>query len=133
MRSILFLLVAVGVLTGCSSGRHADTSDPEYDLLQEVNELLRAAAGSNQRPPGKLAELNAHQGMFPRGYAAVKSGEVVVQLGMPMQGEGDVGKDEHLVAYEKNAPTAGGYVLLSAGSIKKVSVSEFQSILRAAK
>jgi hypothetical protein len=126
------LLGAACLLAGCSSGGGGGGPTEEgYTLLQEVNDLLRAAGATTGRPPGKLAELNPHQSTYPRAYAAIKSGAVVVLWGTPFKGEGEVGKNEVVVAYEKDAPTGGGYVLLSAGTVKKMSASEFQSAPKA--
>jgi hypothetical protein len=126
------LVAAACLLAGCSSGGGGGgPTDEGYTLLQEVNELLRAAAGTIGRPPGKVADLNPHQAMFPRAHAAIKDGAVVVLWGTPFKGEGEVGKDEAVLAYEKNVPTDGGYVLLSAGTVKKMSASEFQSAPKA--
>jgi hypothetical protein len=55
----------------------------------------------------------------------VKSGEVVVLWGAALKGEGAVGQDEAVVAYEKGVPTDGGYVLLSAGTVQKMNAAEF--------
>jgi hypothetical protein len=106
---------------------------PSVSLLQEVNDLLRASEGVNNRPPSRLADLEKHQNMFPRGFAAVKSGDVVVLWGAKTRGEGDSGKDEAVVAYEKTVPTDGGYVLLSAGTVKKMTPADFTSAPKAGK
>ena len=60
-----------------------------------------------------------------KAYDSVKSGDVVVLWGTPMQGEGDSGKGEVLMAYEKKVPTDGGYVLLSAGTVRRMSAADF--------
>src|SRR5438067_4453414 len=112
------IAATLGLLAGCSS-RHGDAPPAALGELQEVNELLHAAAGAAGRPPAKLADLDRYQAMYPRAYGAVKSGDVVVLWGAPLKGEGDAGKDEAVVAYEKAAPADGGYVLLSAGTVKK--------------
>lgn len=36
-----------------------------------------------------------------------------------------------VVAYEKNTPTAGGYVLLTSGEVKKMTTSEFAAAPKA--
>jgi hypothetical protein len=126
------LVAAVGLLAGCSSQPGKD-APPEYTLLQEVNDLLRASTGAARRPPARLADLDRYQSMFPRGYAAVKSGDVVVLWGAAQKGEGESGKDEAVVAYEKAVPTDGGYVLLSAGTVKKMTAAEFGAAPKAGK
>jgi hypothetical protein len=129
---LLVFFVAVGLLTRCTSSRRGGGSTEEgYTLLQEVNDLLRASAGATGRPPSKVADLNPHQTMFSRAHAAVKAGDVVVVWAAPLKGEGEGGKDEVVVEYEKNVPTGGGFVLLSAGTIKKMSASEFNSAPKA--
>jgi hypothetical protein len=126
------LVAAACLLAGCSSGGGSGgPTDEGYTLLQEVNDLLRAAAAANDRPPSKPADLDRHRDTFPRAHAAIKSGAVVVLWGTPFKGEGQVGKDEAVLAYEKNVPTDGGYVLLSAGTVKKMTAAEFQSAAKA--
>jgi hypothetical protein len=128
------LVASLGLLAGCSSsaptGGEAAAS---YTLLQEVNELLHLAAGPTGRPLGKLADLDRFRSTYPRAYEAIKSGDAVVLWGTPLKGEGEVGKDEVVVAYEKGVPANGGYVLLNAGSVKKMSASEFNSAPKAVK
>ena len=121
---------ALGLLAGCSSQPKGAAVAPDVTLLQDVNDLLRAAGGAG-RLPAKLADLDRYKHMFPRGYEVVKTGDVVVFWGAPFQGEGDVGKNEVVVAYEKNVPTEGGYVLLSAGSVKKMTAAEFNTAPKA--
>jgi len=130
----LTLAVALGLLTGCSSRPSGAAVPQEATLLQDVNDLLRAASGPSGRMPTKLADLDRVKNNFPRGYEAVKSGNVVVLWGSPAQGEGDIGKtSEAVVAYEKQVPTEGGHVLLSAGSVKKMTADEFAKAPKAGK
>jgi hypothetical protein len=123
----------LGLLAGCSSSRPPAEDDAAVTVLREVNTLLRGAAGATGHPPTRLAELDKYQMMFTRGYAAVKSGEVVVLWGAPLKGEGEAGRDEAVVAYEKHVPKDGGYVLLSAGTVKKMTAEEFHAAPKAGK
>ena len=128
-------LAALGLfVVGCSSrgpGGSGETA-PEYTVLQEVGELLRTA-GASGRPPTKVSDLDRHKSMFPRGYEAVKSGSVVVLWSGPMKGEGEAGQNEAVLAYEKDVPTGGGFVLLSAGTVKRMTADEFKSAPKAGK
>jgi hypothetical protein len=122
----LLLAVGFGLAAGCSSRAKVDTP-PTYTALQDLNDLLHAAGDATGRPPKSLADLDRYKTLFPRGYEAVRSGEVVVLWGTPLKGEGEAGKDEAVVAYEKNVPNAGGYVLFSAGTVKKLTSAEFEA------
>ena len=59
--------------------------------------------------------------------AAVADGEVTVYWGAAL------GQGQSIVAYEKNAPTAGGWVLLQDRTVKQLSAEEFQSAAKAGK
>jgi len=125
-------VAAIIVTAGCSSQPGGDgQSAAELTVLQDVDGLLRAAAGAAGRAPGKLGDLDRFQGTFPRGHAAVKSGDVVVLWGATLQGEGQVGKNESVVAYEKATPASGGFVLLSAGTVRKMTSAEFAAAPKA--
>jgi hypothetical protein len=121
------VVVILGFLAGCGSSHQAGGElTEEATTLQEVNDLLHIAASSGH-PPAKLSDLDRHKALFPRAYDAVKSGQVVVLWGTPPKGEGEVGKDEVVIAYDKDVPTNGGHVLLSAGTVKKMSADEFKA------
>jgi hypothetical protein len=127
------LALGFGLLAGCSSHQPKGATEAEFGELQEVNDLLHAAAGEANRVPKGLADLSRQRSMYPRGYEAVKSGNVVVLWGAPLKGEGDAGKDEAIIAYYKGVPTDGGFVLLSAGTVKKMTAAEFSSAPKAGK
>ena len=128
----VMLAAGFGLLAGCSS-RPRERAAPEFGLLQEVNDLLHSSAGALARPPAKLDDPSKHKSIYPRGYEAVQSGAVVVLWGAALKGEGDAGKDEAVLAYEKATPTEGGYVLLSAGTVKKMTATEFNTAPKAGK
>jgi hypothetical protein len=127
------IAAGLGLLAGCSPYPGGGAASPEFTLLQEVNDLLHAAAGAAGRPPARLADLDPYQAMYPHGYEAVKSGDVVVLWGAALKGEGEAGKGEVVLAYEKGVPTDGGYVLLSAGTVKKMTAAEFNAAPKADK
>jgi hypothetical protein len=118
----------LAILVGCS-GQPAgvgDVAGAPIELL-EVGDLVKAAAATG-RPAGSVADFDKHRPMYPRGYDAVKKGDIVVLWGARPKGEGAVAKGgEEVVAYEKAVPNSGGYVLFSAGSIRKMTAAEFQA------
>ncbi len=129
----LAVAFGLGLLAGCSSQNTGVVADAEVTVLQEVNDLLHASAGTSNRVPANVAALHRHENLYPRAAAALKSGDVVVLWGAQLKGEGQVGQGEAVVAYEKKVPTEGGYVLLSAGTVKKMTAAEFNAAPKAGK
>ena len=104
---------------------------PQATALQEVADLLRAAGGEG-RAPTKPADLARYESIYSVGYQAVKSGEVVVVWGAKMAGEGEAATaPANVIAYEKKAPTEGGWVLLQNGNVKEMTASQFNSAPKA--
>jgi hypothetical protein len=129
---LIALLPCLGA--GCSGPGGGGGSDQtaQEAVLHEVADMLRGATHPDGRGPAKLADLKGSQSLYPHGYQAIKSGEVVVLWGGGVKGEGEAAKSGgEVVAYEKDAPTNGGYVLLTSGEVKKMSASEFQSAPKA--
>jgi hypothetical protein len=60
--------------------------------------------------------------------AAIRTGDVVY-----IWGAGYADGAKQVVAYEKKAPTEGGYVLLQDGTVKKMTADEFKSAPQARK
>src|SRR5262249_37977833 len=50
-----------------------------------------------------------------------------------LNGERRAGQDEAVVAHEKGVPAGGGYVLLSAGTVKRMTPAEFSAAPKAVK
>ncbi len=135
MRIFLRLLPLVAFATlGCSSTppTGGDAVASRTDELHDVAGLLRMSSGPGGKGPTKVQDLAKFENGHPAGYAAVKSGDIVVVWGVMMGGEGDAGTEE-VVAYEKQAPTDGGMVLLMNGKVKQMSAAEFNAARKAGK
>lgn len=123
----LALVGCLLVVGGCGVGGGSGGSmEPQEAALNDVADLLRAAGGGG-RPPGRVADLARFEGTYSLGFEAVKKGDVVVIWGVPMKGEGDSGGEGRPVAYEKAAPSAGGFVLLTNGKVKKMTAAELSA------
>jgi hypothetical protein len=128
--AVIGIVLAMGA--GCSKTGGVASITPQETTLQEVADLIRATTQANGRGPTKVADFDKVQSMYPQGYQAVKSGEVVVIWNTGVKGEGEVAKGGgSIIAYEKDAPNSGGYVLLSSGQIKKMTADEFKAAPKA--
>jgi hypothetical protein len=141
MTLLKYMVIALcaGFLAGCSSGGGIVATQEMLDL-EEVKRLLHTAASKIGHPPARLADLEGFQKKWPEAYNSLKSGDYVVLWGTPInwgtpisKSKGDVGKPEMVLAYEKAAPTDGGYVLTSAGNVTKMSAAEFASATKTKK
>jgi hypothetical protein len=133
-RCWVFALACVfASLIGCSRTPESGSAGPDRAApLRELGDLLRSAAPAPGRGPAKLADLNRFTSIFPLAYEAVKSGAVVVVWSAAMKGEGEVkGGGGEVIAYEKDSPASGGYVLLTSGEVKEMTADEFKSAPKA--
>src|SRR5262249_37457571 len=96
---------ALGAAAGCSGPGGKGEQAPQQATLQDVADMIRATTQPNGRGPTKLADLDRVREMYPRGYEAIKSGEVVVLWGTGVKGEGEMGKAGEVIAYHTDAPT----------------------------
>jgi hypothetical protein len=114
---------------GCSSGPGGGGGkiDPGDAALQEVADLIRATSPAPNRGPGKLADFDRMEAQYPRGYQAVKSGDVVVVWGATVAGEGGGGGSDAVVAYEKKVTTDRGYVLLQNGTTREMTADQLKA------
>lgn len=120
------------MMLGCSSqiGGVGPGMEPQEAIVKELGDLLRCGSGV----PKQLADLNSFEPNFPISYRAIKTGEMVVLWGIPMLGEGNASTSEGtIVAYEKDAATAGGWVLMTNGKAKKVTAAEYALLAKPAK
>lgn len=126
---VLLILSLAAFAAGCGGQRAGETeATPGQRALTELAGVLPLL----QKPPTKVSDLAPYRDTAPFAYESVRSGNVVVIWGVAMPGEGDAGKGTtDIIAYEKDAPTAGGFVLLHNGTIKQMSASEFQSAPKA--
>ncbi len=118
---------------GCGSSPGAAAPEARKENVQQlaldqVKQMLEIRQGD---APGKAATKAAdyakYEKLCPVGYQRLKSGEIVL-IGAPLAADAS----DTVLAYEKEAPTSGGYVLMQDGStIKKLSADEFKSAKKA--
>ncbi|MFO0845097.1 MAG: hypothetical protein U0797_22365 [Gemmataceae bacterium] len=94
--------------------------------------MLRDFTAASNRGPANAGELARFQNDYPLGYSQLKAGEIDIVWGARMGGEGG-GGSEGVIAFEKKAPTEGGWVLLANGTVKQMPADAFKAAPKATK
>jgi hypothetical protein len=123
------LLLVTSLLLPACSKKTVEEERYERSELQQIWMMYRLYAKEKKRPPMKLADLRLYERVAPAGAATVARGEFVVRWGTKLVEEDQ--SSSIVVAYEKNAPQEGGFVLLANGKIQKMTASECQAAIKA--
>ena len=104
--------------TGTPSGKEG---------LTDLGVLLKEFGEAKKRPPAKAADIEPVEPLHQAAYVGLVRGDIVYVWGAPLSGGADV------IAYEKQAETAGGWVLLQDGTVKELTADQFRAAPRAKK
>ena len=122
---VLFaLLPALGA--GCGGSR--PTIPPRGEVeLKEIQDIYQLFIKNHQRPPTQMSDLASRQyeGIYPGAVHSLKQGKYVVVWGVKDKDSGTV------LAYEKDAPTKGGPVVMADGTVKTMTAEQLQAALKA--
>jgi hypothetical protein len=122
--------MAVAILLfGCGKSPELAVEDGfANSQLQDIWGFYQLHIAETKKPPAKLADVDKYATGFATGYDAVKAGDYVVQWGTSV---GETANPGAILAYAKAAPADGGLVLLSDGTIKKMTAEECKSRIKA--
>lgn len=134
--SVLLTLLFAAPLVGCgSSGPPKDPKEAlESSSLSDLAEAYRSYSIANKRPPKNVGELGTAEAMGPNGVAAVKKGDIILLYGAPLPDTNEEpggSPSTEVLAYRKEVPQEGGYVLLLNRTVKKMTADEFKSAPKA--
>jgi hypothetical protein len=109
-------------LAGCRVGSDPPPPRNQADLTQ-IYEIYRHFIKSQEKPPADLTDLTQkrYQGIYPSAVKALEEGKYVVLFGVANKDSGTV------LAYEKDAPTEGGAVLMANGVVKTMTAAQFNA------
>ena len=124
----LLLVVSACSKPGNSSSVPAQLGANALEELAEVYKFIRA---EKQPLPRQLSDLDTYRDSLPTAYDQLQRGQIVVAWGVGLGATSDAGAT--VLAYDKDAATAGGLVLLQSGSVKSVTAAEFKTLRKAAK
>jgi hypothetical protein len=119
---ILFVLLALaGLPLGCSENKASGDADMQRrkSHLAQIYEFYMMFSKGNQRPPKQLADFKQYQGIDPVVLKALENGDYFAIWGVSLSKDPGA-----VIAYEKDAPTKGGLVLLADSAVKKMTAQE---------
>jgi hypothetical protein len=108
---------------GVTATSEVTTAESE---LQDLAGLIQLAAHEKKPAPRTVAELSQISAATPPGAIAVEEGRIVFLFG-----RGYDARSAAILAYEKAAPSQGGFVLLQDATVKRLTAAEFQSAPKA--
>ena len=134
-RNLILGWMLCGLVAGCGRGDSSSQANPpDSQYLTSLAEDYRMYSISHKRPPAKVADLQALKTMASPAVAKVNNGEIVVEWGakLPSLNE-DAGSPAapEILAYGKDVPTQGGYVLHLDRTVSEMSADEFKAAPKA--
>jgi hypothetical protein len=133
---MLFVFAAALVVAGVLV-QPAAAQGGNQKLVNDLKQIGLAYHNYNDatnKAPSKAEDLGPYLEMNKRLLDLLKNGDVVFIWDVPLkQIINMAGTSNTVLAYEKDAPTKGGYVLMADASVKKLSADEFKKATLAKK
>lgn len=138
--SLVLLPVLLSVASGCGdklkktnkvTGSWSGTSeDRKFNDLKDLGVALSDYFLQNKKGASRPEDLAPFLKDNPKLLDRLRAGDLVVLWGVsPSELRKKLGGERaYVIAYEKNAPTAGGFVLLGDALVQKVTAEEFKKL-----
>lgn len=131
--SLATLAVAALLIAGCGSPTVENSPEVfENHALSEVADMYDVYIQAKSKPPKNLKELNA---MFSEGYSStleqIRTGQIIVFWDVPLNPDRSADSSDEVLAYFKDVPESGGFVLMKNRSVKNMTAEQFQSAPKA--
>ena len=127
------LLLILG--SGCGGSTPSDPKEADESFaLNQIAEAYRVYSIAKKKPPANVKDLAAVEAIAGNGLEGARKGDVVIQWGarLPDTDEEPGHSDSaEVLAYGKEVPEKGGYVLLLNRVVKKMTADEFKAAPKA--
>jgi len=91
--------------------------------MSQIKELYEYISMQKLKVPANFKDLEEYSGTLEDAYSLLADGEIVLHYG-----RGFSSGSNEVLAYQKDAESKGGHVLLRNGSIKQVTPTEFKTL-----
>ncbi|SIO61297.1 hypothetical protein SAMN05444166_6713 [Singulisphaera sp. GP187] len=129
-------LVLMSLMSGCGGEGAQVAGTPDETLnLQSFAEDYRMYSISKKQPPRKMDDMKVLQTMASPAMAEVRNGNILVEWGAALpdtKEEPGQSPAPEILAYGKEVPEKGGYVLHLDRTVSRVTAEEFKAAPKAA-
>ncbi len=126
---VLAAVVLAAFMAGCGSKQEHQTDSPERRELDDLGQAYKLYLEANKRPPSRPAHLKPYTAGFASLTAALQENKYTVIWGANPDRAADPANT--VLAYEKDAPANGGWVLMANGTVKHLDAPAFQAVPKA--
>jgi len=135
-RSLGLVAVLLGLAAGCGDDGGLQTAGTAGDdvILQSFAEDYRMYSISMKHPPRKVDDLKVLQSMAWPTLEALRNGDIIVLWGAELpdlKEEPGQSTAPEILAYGKDVPERGGYVLHLDRTISRMTPEEFEAAPKA--
>ena len=128
--------VLLGLTAGCGGegSQTAATADDKV-YLETLAEDYRMYTIAKKQPPRKIDDMKALQNMVSPAVEVVRKGDIIVEWGAALpdtKEEPGQSTAPEILAYGKDVPEKGGYVLHLDRTVSKMTPEEFKAAPKAA-
>jgi hypothetical protein len=121
-------LALVAFLLPACTGGNAQLAAPPINVaegLKELGDLYKYRASQKLPTPTRFEDLAESEASLGNAWAAIQEGKIVV-----VWRTGYSANSTEVLAYDKDASTNGGKVLLRNGVVKEMTADEFRAVKR---
>ncbi len=130
-------LVLISLMPGCGGEGSRVSGTPDENLfLESFAEDYRMYSISKKQPPRKMDDMKILQTMASPAMAEVRNGNILVEWGATLpdtKEEPGQSTAPEVLAYGKEVPEKGGYVLHLDRTVTRMTAEEFKAAPKAGK
>ena len=121
------LLALLIIAPGCANRHPATPEDgsPQVVRLREIFRMAQMRKKGNQPRATRVEDFKQAELAYPQGFQALRSGACVFVWGAYADPSAD--RATTVLAYEKEVPSQGGYVVMLDGTVKTMTAEEFNA------
>jgi hypothetical protein len=128
-RGIFAAVIVAALVAGCRTKPEDQAETPERLELDEIGQAYKLYLEAKKQPPSQPAQLKPYTPGFVYLARALQGDKYTVIWGANPDRAADPANT--VLAYEKDAPTNGGWTLMADGTVKHLDAQTFQAVPKA--